>query len=91
MSLLPRWLRVRLRARRIYLISRARLTAEFLADPFMPDEDAEQLARLGAVMWLDKRRERVLKVKVRRELRKSIDSLKADIERLERLTRLRGV
>lgn len=71
---LSRRLRVRLRACRLYRISRARLATESLTEwkrlhPSMPDEDTEQLAYLGAVMRLEKRKERVLKVKMRRMLR----------------------
>lgn len=73
--LLPHWLRVRLRARCLHKLTRTRLTMELLTArlhlfPSMPRDDAEQIAYLGAVKWLDKRRERVMKVKVRRELRK---------------------
>lgn len=70
---LPHWLRARLRARHIYLIARRRLTAEAYTNiksarggDDYTDEDLERIASIAATVYLERRQEKVMKIKVRR-------------------------
>lgn len=67
------WFKARIRAHRIYLIARRRLTAEAYTNiesarggADYTDDDLEQIAYIAATVYLERRQEKVMKIKVRR-------------------------